>query len=270
MRRRDLISPGFLYYALMAAFLYLPIALLIVFSFNDGRTLTFPLKGFTTRWYEQMLGTRELIDALWNSIALGIVSSIVATALGTLAGIGVSRFDFPGKRAFLALASMPLVIPYVVIGVALLLLFKTINPDLQLSLWTVGVGHVVINIPYCMLIVASRLAGFDAHLEEAAMDLGATYWGTLARVTLPIAAPAIVSAFLSSFTTSFDEFAVSFFLIGTESTLPIYLYSQLRFPSRLPLIVALAAVIIVASIILVIFSEALRRVGRPASRTAEA
>lgn len=270
MQHRRLLSPGFAYYVLIAVFLYAPILLLIVFSFNDARTLAFPLKGFTTKWYEQLLQQRELLDALKNSIVLGIISSIVATALGTLAGIGIARFDFPGRNAFMAFASMPLIIPYVVIGVALLLLFKSIDPNLQLSLWTVGVGHVVINIPYCMLIVASRLAGFDAHLEEAAMDLGASYAGTLVRVTLPIAAPAIVSAFLSSFTTSFDEFAVSFFLIGTESTLPIYLYSQLRFPSRLPLIVALAAVIMIASIGLVVFSEWLRRIGQPSARRSEA
>jgi spermidine/putrescine transport system permease protein len=266
MRRRALIAPGFVYYLLMAAFLYAPILLLVVFSFNDSRILQFPLKGFTLEWYESMFVSRELLDALSNSVLLGIFSSIVATLLGTLAALGIARFNFPGRSAFLALASMPLVIPYVVIGVSLLLLFKSLNPDAPLSLWTVGIGHVVINVPYTMLIVASRLAGFDSNLEEAAMDLGTSYWGALARVTLPISAPAILSAFLSSFTTSFDEFAVSFFLIGTESTLPIYLYSQLRFPNRLPIIVALAAVIMVASVLLVVFSEWLRRLGQPGAR----
>jgi spermidine/putrescine transport system permease protein len=131
----------------------------------------------------------------------------------------------------------------------------------------VGAGHVVINIPYTMLIVASRLAGFEANLEEAAMDLGSSYWGTLARITLPICAPAIVSAFLSSFTTSFDEYAITVFLIGTESTLPVYLYSQLRFPSRLPIIVTLAALIMIASVLIIVFAEWLRRVGQPPERT---
>ena len=266
MRRRDLLSPGFIYYALLTLFLYAPILLLILFSFNDGRSLTFPLKGFTLKWYEELLGARELLDALGNSLVLGLASSVVATALGTLAAIGIARFNFPGRSAFLAVAAMPMVIPYVVLGVALLILFKTINPDAPLSLWTVGVGHVVINIPYVMLIVASRLAGFEANLEEAAMDLGLTYWGTLMRVTLPISAPAILSAFLSSFTTSFDEFAVSFFLIGTESTLPIYLYSQLRFPSRLPLVVTLTAFVMIGSVLMVVFAEWLRRMGQPAAR----
>jgi spermidine/putrescine transport system permease protein len=126
----------------------------------------------------------------------------------------------------------------------------------------VGVGHVVISLPYVILIVAARLAGFPESLEEAAMDLGASYWGALTRVTLPICAPAILAAFLTSFTISFDEFAVSFFLTGSESTLPIYLYSQLRFPNRLPIVVTLAAIVMVASIGLLILSEWLRRRGR--------
>jgi spermidine/putrescine transport system permease protein len=182
-----------------------------------------------------------------------------------MAAIGVMRFQFRGRSAFLALASMPLVIPYVVLGVGLLILFDQVG--LRLSLWTVGLGHVIINVPYVMLIVASRLAGFDASLEEAAMDLGATYWMTLARVTLPISAPALISAFLMSFTTSFDEFALAFFLIGNETTLPVYLYSQLRFPSRLPLVVTLAAILMVISIVIVVAAEWLRRIGQTNEET---
>jgi spermidine/putrescine transport system permease protein len=123
------------------------------------------------------------------------------------------------------------------------------------------VGHTIVNIPYVMLIVAARLSGFANNLEEAAMDLGATYWGTLMRVTLPISMPALVAAFLSSFTLSFDEFSLAFFLAGTQNTLPVYLYSLLRFPSRLPLAITTAAVVISVSIIILLFSEWLRRIG---------
>jgi spermidine/putrescine transport system permease protein len=112
-----------------------------------------------------------------------------------------------------------------------------------------------------MLIVAARLSGFANNLEEAAMDLGATYWGTLMRVTLPISMPALMAAFLSSFTLSFDEFSLAFFLAGTENTLPVYLYSQLRFPNRLPLAVTTAAVVIAVSVIILLLSEWLRRLG---------
>jgi spermidine/putrescine transport system permease protein len=262
--RRGLPSAGALYFALVVAFLYLPIALLIIFSFNSSPTLAFPLKGLTLRWYGELLAARELLGALRNSLVVAALSSLAATILGTMAAIALVRFEFPGRGAFLALASMPLVIPYVVLGVALLIAFSQLG--VRLSLATVALGHVIISFPYVLLIVASRLAGFEANLEEAAMDLGESYWGTLRRVTLPMAAPALVAAYLNAFTTSFDEFALSFFLAGNETTLPIYLYSQLRFPARLPLVVALAALLMTASVALLLLSEWLRRLGPPTGR----
>lgn len=264
MRSSSFFSFGFAYYLLLAFFLYLPILLLILFSFNDSTLLVFPLKGFTLKWYTALTTARELIESVKNSVLVALGSSLVSVILGAMAAIAIARFGFPGRGFFLAIASLPLVIPYVVLGVALLLLFAQF--DVKLSLFTVAAAHVVINVPYVMLIVAARLAGFEQNLEEAAMDLGATYWGTLMRVTLPISAPALVAAFLSSFTTSFDEFALAFFLTGTDNTLPIYLYSQLRFPNRLPLVVTLAAVIMLVSVVLVVFSEWLRRVGTTPSK----
>lgn len=259
MRTRPILSFGFAYYLVLAFFLYLPILLLVIFSFNDSTILVFPLKGFTLKWYTQMLNARELLDAVRNSVLVGLASSVIAVVLGGMAAIAISRFEFPGRGFFLGVSSLPLVIPYVVLGVALLLLFA--QTGVQLSLFTVAAAHTVINIPYVMLIVAARLAGFEQNLEEAAMDLGATYWVTLMRITLPISAPALIASFLSSFTTSFDEFALAFFLTGTDNTLPVYLYSQLRFPNRLPLVVTLAAIIMLVSVVLIVFSEWLRRVG---------
>ena len=159
MQRRDVLSPGFLYFVMLTLFLYAPIVVLVVFSFNDSRTLVFPLRGFTLRWYGELAGARELLAAVVNSVVLGLMSSVVATGLGTAAAIGIARHNFPGRRFFLAVSAMPMVIPYVVLGVALLILFSWWG--VPLSLWTVGVAHVVINVPYAMLIVASRLAGFD-------------------------------------------------------------------------------------------------------------
>ncbi len=260
MKLRHVFSPGGLYFMLLVLFLYLPILVLIVFSFNDSTLMILPLKGFTLQWYKEMFEAKELLKAVRNSLVLGLVASAVSTTLGTMAAIALMRFHFPGRGLFLAVASMPMVIPYVVLGVALLIMFGSLG--VPLSLWTVGVGHVIIDVPYVILIVAARLAGFPPSLEEAAMDLGATYWGTLRRVTIPICAPAILSGFLSSFTTSFDEFAVSFFLTGTDATLPIYLYSQLRFPNRLPIVVTLASIVMVASMILLAFSEWLRARGQ--------
>lgn len=248
------------YYWLFVLFLYLPIAILIIFSFNDSKVLTFPLKGFTLQWYYELLQARELLSAVMNSLILAIISSLIATILGTLGALAITRLNFPGRSTFLTLATMPLVIPYIVLGVALLILFELIH--MPLSLWTVGLGHIIINMPYVMLIVAARLSGFEQSLEEAAQDLGANYWQTMVRITLPIAAPALISAFLMSFTTSFDEFALAFFLTGNQATLPIYLYSQLRFPNRLPLVVSLASVIMLVSIALLVIAEWLRGFGK--------
>ncbi|MER2599439.1 MAG: ABC transporter permease [Caldilineales bacterium] len=272
---KQLRSFNFWYFVLFTMALYLPILLLVIFSFNDAKALVLPLQGFTTKWYGEMLRSRELLSAVWNSVVVGVASSLIATILGTAAAIGVVRYKFPGRNLFMAIAAMPMVIPYVVLAVAMLLLFTEFNTLLQsinrnwsipLSLWTVTLGHVIINIPLVLLIVAARLIGMEKNLEEAAMDLGATYWGTLARVTLPIAFPAMAAAFLTSFTTSFDEFALAFFLIGPDPTLPVYIYSQLRFPSRLPVVVTMAAVIMVASVLLIVLSEYLRRLGNAPAR----
>lgn len=255
---------GWLYYLVMAVFLYLPIVFLIIFSFNDSIVLALPLKGFTLDWYREILVNPELIASMGNTVVVGVAASFAATLLGGMAAIAVSRYSFRGQRLFASVATFPMVIPYLVLGVALLLMFNALG--IQLSLWTVGIGHVVINVPYTMLIIGARITGFAANLEEASMDLGETYWGTLRRITLPIAAPALMAAFLSSLTTSFDEFALTFFLTGTENTLPIYLYSLMRFPNKLPLAITVAAIVIVASSILLVFSEWLRNVGTPSGK----
>lgn len=258
MKRR--VSPGSIYYWLLVLFLYLPFVVLLIFSFNDDRAMRFPLTGFTFNWYREMFSSGELLQAARNSVFVGIWSSLLATVLGTMAAIAVVRFDFRGKGPLLTVAALPLVIPSVVVGVALLILYRQLV-NVELSLWTVGLGHVVVNIPIVMLIVAARLAGFPDNLEEAAMDLGSSYWGALLRVTLPMSAPALFAAFLTAFTTSFDEYAMSVFLVGTDATLPVYMYSLLRFPRRLPVVVALGTLIMVASIVVIFAAERMRRVG---------
>ncbi len=261
LRLKALLSPGLFYYLFLGLFLYLPIILLVIFSFNDSPVMSFPLKGFTLEWYRQLFQADELLKAVGNSLLVAFFSSLGSTILGAMAAIAITRFKFPGRDLFVSIGTLPLVIPYVVLGVAMLILFNAVG--IPLSLWTVGAGHILINIPYVMLIVSARLAGFEKNLEEASMDLGATYWETLFRVTLPIAAPALLAGFLSSFTTSFDEFALSFFLTGTDNTLPVYLYSQLRFPKRLPLVITLASIVMVVSVALLLFTEWLRRIGQP-------
>lgn len=262
--RSSRFSPFVVYYWLVTFILFLPILLLIIFSFNDSVTLVFPLKGFTLEWYRQLFRNSELIESVRTSILLGLGSSLVATALGAMGAIAMVRFDFPGKSLFLSVAAMPLVIPYVILGVSLLIMFHQVG--VPPSAWAAGLGHVVISIPYALLVIASRLVGFPKNLEEAAMDLGCTYWGALLRVTLPISLPALIAAFLMCFTISFDEFAIASFLVGTQPTLPVYLYSQLRFPTRLPLVVSMAAILMIGSMVMILLSEWLRRLGQTAPR----
>jgi spermidine/putrescine transport system permease protein len=259
-------SPGSIYFVVVCVLLYLPIFLLIIFSFNDATALVFPLKGFTLKWYGKLFENRELLRAVGNSVSIGLGSSLIATILGTMGAIAVVRFKLPGRSAFLAVAALPLVIPYVILGVSLLVLFNEIG--IPLSAFAAGTAHVIISIPYAMLIVASRLAGFPDNLEEAAMDLGASYWGALLRVTIPICFPALLAAFLLCFTMSFDEYAIASFLVGTDATLPVYLYSQLRFPTRLPMVVALAAILMTVTMAVMLFTEWLRRAGQASTRKA--
>jgi spermidine/putrescine transport system permease protein len=237
--------------------LYLPIAILFVFSVNSGTTLSFPLKGFTLDWYSKLFEADAVLRAARNSLVVAVGSSLAATLLGAMVALLTTRYEFRGKNVLLALAVLPLIVPFIVLGVALLLLFNFLH--VSRSLWTVGLAHTVVALPYTVLIIASRLAGFNANLEEAAMDLGADYLTTIRRIILPIAAPALISAWLTAFTVSFDEFALALFLAGTEPTFPVYLFSQLRFANRLPIMIALAVLLMVGTLTLVLLAERIRR-----------
>ena len=237
--------------------LYLPIVLLFVFSINANTSLTFPLKGFTVDWYAKLFQSTNLLHSIVNSVIVAITSSILATALGTMVAILLSRFDFRGKGLLTGLAIMPLIVPYVVLAVALLILFHALG--ITLSLGTVAAAHALVALPYATLIVLARLLGFERELEEASMDLGATYLATIRLVILPIAAPAIVSAWITAFTVSFDEFALALFLAGRDPTFPVYLYGQLRYANVLPVLIAAAVLIMAASLILLAAAERIRR-----------
>ena len=245
------------YYWLMIGLLYLPIAVLFVFSMNANTTLTFPLKGFTTDWYAKVFSTPALLRAIGNSLIVAIISSVGATVLGSMLAVVLSRFEFRGRGILTGLAVLPLIVPYVVLAVALLILFHAVG--IQLSLVTIGVAHVIVALPYTTLIVLARLIGFDRQLEDAAMDLGATYPATIRLVILPIAAPAIVAAWLTAFTVSFDEFALALFLAGRDPTFPVYLYGQLRFAQTLPVLIATAVLLMAVTIALLVVADTVRR-----------
>jgi spermidine/putrescine transport system permease protein len=246
------------YYAGLLLLLYLPIIVLFLFSLNANTSLTFPLRGLTLNWYSQLFAADAVLRAARNSFVVAAGSSLAATLLGTMVSILAVRYQFRGKAVLLALTLLPLIVPFIVLAVALLLLFATL--DIGRSLWTVGVAHTVVALPYTVLIIMARLAGFDPTIEEAAMDLGADYPTTLRRVVLPLVAPAMVSAWLTAFTVSFDEFALALFLAGTEATFPVYLFSQLRFANRLPVMIAMAVLVMLGTLTLVVVAERIRRV----------
>jgi spermidine/putrescine transport system permease protein len=257
MNERRSPLPLSLYYFALIAFLYLPIVVLFLFSINANTTLSFPLKGLTLDWYQKLFQADAVLRAARNSLIVASGSSFAATILGTMVSILMMRYQFKSKNLLLALAALPLIVPYVVLGVALLLLFSVLHVDR--SLLTVGIAHTVVALPYTLLIIASRLAGFDSSIEEAAMDLGADYPTTLRRVVLPLILPAMVSAWLTAFTVSFDEFALALFLAGTQPTFPVYLFSQLRFANRLPIMIALAVLLMMGTLTLVFIAERYRQ-----------
>ena len=246
------------FFALVVVFLYAPIVILLVFSFNDSELPSFPLSGFTLHWYHQFLTNSELRAALETSAIVAALSSIGAVVLGILASIALARRPFVGKSPVTALLLSPLVIPYVVLGVSLLLLFHRLG--ISLSILTVVIGHILISLPYTILVLLPRLQQIDVSLEEAAYDLGAGRFLTFRSIVFPLILPAVVSAYLIAFTTSFGEYAVASFVVGSRATFPIYLYSAVRFPTQLPQVIAVAVVVMIASIIVVLGAEIGRRI----------
>jgi spermidine/putrescine transport system permease protein len=249
----------FAYAVLYLAFLYVPVLFLPLFSFNDSVFIAFPLSGFTTQWYWEMAQDGAMLHALGNSLEVGAITATISTMLGLLAAKALTRYRVPGGGALLAFTSLPLFIPDIVLGISLLILLS--QAGIALSLLTVIAGHCLICVPFAITVLMSRLEGFDKSLEEASLDLGESGWMTFWRVTFPLALPGIVSSLLLTFIVSFDEFLIAYFLAGNEATLPIYIWGQLRFPYKLPAVLALGALILVASALLVVFAEWVRSLG---------
>jgi spermidine/putrescine transport system permease protein len=241
-------------------FLYGPVLLLPVFSFNDSIFAAFPLKGFTVKWYEEMVENAALMGALGNSLKVGAAVSVISTILGLLAAKSLTRYYLPGRGPVTGLILLPLVVPSIVLGLGLLILVIHVL-GVQPSLLTIIAGHVLIAVPFAMLVMISRLEGFDRNLEEASIDLGENAWQTFWRITFPLALPGILASLLLCFTTSFDEFLLAFFLAGNEATLPLFIWGQLRYPNKLPSVMALGSCILAVSFLVVAFSERLRRRG---------
>ncbi len=241
------------------AFLYLPVLFLPLFSFNNSHFIAFPLSGFTIRWYSELFADDAMLHALGNSLEVGAATALLATLLGLLAAKAVTQYRLRGTTALLGFVSLPLFIPDIVLGISLLLLLGVIG--FPLSLAAVVLGHASLCVPFAITVLIARLEGFDRNLEEASADLGEGAWMSFWRVTFPLMLPGIAASLLLTFITSFDEFLLAYFLSGTEATLPVYIWGQLRFPDRLPTVLALGALILVASVALVILAEWTRNLG---------
>jgi spermidine/putrescine transport system permease protein len=245
------------YFIVLILLLYLPIGLLFLFSFNSNTFLAFPMQGFTIHWYQEALSDAALLGAARNSVIVGALAASVATAIGFAVSVAVVRFRFRGRAGLVGLAGLPLIVPFIVLGVSLFLLFVFVG--VPRSLLTIAIGHTVVATPFAALICLARMLGLDANLEDAAMDLGATYRTTLRRVVVPLMGPSLLSAWLTCFIVSFDEVAIALFLAGGDPTFPIFLYGQLRFAQRLPVLIAMAVMLMVATVTLTLIAF---RVGR--------
>ncbi len=251
MRRRrwSLATTGRLYLAAVLLFLYVPIVVMAVMSFNASKLYRLPVDWSLT-WYAALAHNDRLIDAGLNSLWVALVTTVIATALGTAASLAFFRYDFKGKRILQLLLFLPIAIPWLIIGTAMLVFFFWIG--LGRGLHAMVLGHVALALPYVIVVVSARLKSFDPHLEEAARSLGASPWQATRRITFPWIAPGLVAAALFAFAVSFDQFVISYFLSAPGmNTLPVEIYTAIR-KGFTPEINAISTIVIVVSMALLL------------------
>jgi len=250
-----------LYAVIFLIALYAPVLFLPLFSFNDSLYVRFPLKEFTFKWYVELFQREPVWNALMNSVRIGVVVAVLSTAMGVFAAKAITRYRIPGRGTLVGFIMLPLVVPLIIFGVALLVLLSQLG--VPLSLYTVAIGHMIICLPFSVATLIPRFEGFDRAIEEASADLGENAWWTFWRVTFPMVFPGVVASLMLTFTVSFDEFIMAFFLSGTQPTLPMYIWGQLRFPQEFPSILALASMIIAMSFVLVFLGQWINRGAQP-------
>jgi len=241
------------------AFLYAPILILVIFSFNASKFVTATWSGFTLDWYKELFSDAALGMALRNSLYIAVVGTLVSTVFGTMAALAMERYKFRGKLAFDALLYLPIIIPDIAMAVMLLLFF--VMTKIPLGKTTIIISHIAFNISFVAVVVRARLAQFDRSLEEAAQDLYANNWETFRRVTLPLIMPGILGGALLAFTLSLDDFVITFFTSGPGSTtLPLRIYSMVKLGVT-PEINALSSIMILISFFLVFLSFRMQKGG---------
>lgn len=257
-------------------FLYTPIVIIALFSFSAGRSAS-QLEGLSVKWYGRALNNPFVMDALGNSLMVAFISATLASVLGTLAAVGLQGMRGPARAFFDAIIYIAVMIPGIVIGIATLIalvtVFGVLNPWL-LAIWpkgyaaptlSMGMGsliaaHTMFTLALVIIIVRARLTGLDSALTEASADLYATPFGTFRQITLPLIAPAVLAGFLLSFTFSFDDFIIAFFVAGSETTLPIYIFSSIR-RGITPEVNAIGTMVMVASLVLLVIAQLILRRG---------
>ncbi|MEM1948350.1 MAG: ABC transporter permease [Candidatus Caldarchaeum sp.] len=233
---------------------YLPLVLIILFSFNDGIYFILPFKGFTLRWYEQLFQDPTFLGSILNSVIIATATSTLSTAIGIPGAFAFVKLH--RKTLFSGFVIIPFIVPWLVIGVSCLVFFHIIG--LALSMYTAVLSHVIYSIPLVVLILVSRLIILSPNYEKASMDLGANELTTFLYVTFPLIYPSVAVAALITFLWSFDNFTVTFFTIGTQTTFPIWVWGSLRHPANVPVITAASAIVIVVGSIIVYLLESFR------------
>jgi ABC-type spermidine/putrescine transport system permease subunit II len=237
-------------------FLYVPIAILVLYSFNEARQ-TAIWTGFTIDWYRRLLDNDLILRAVKNSLIVASVTTVITTLAGTMVALALARFQFLGKPATQAALYLPVIVPEVVIGAAMVTFYGVVQ--LRLSLTTVVIAHVAFCISYVTIVVRARLAGFDRSLEEAASDLGAGPWDTFRRVTLPIILPGVVAGALLVFTVSIDDYVITSFVAGVgATTLPLQIYSMLKVGVT-PEVNAVSTLLLLLTVVLIAIAQRLQQ-----------
>lgn len=250
-------------------FLYAPIVILVVFSFNDSRR-NIVWQGFTTDYYVRAAQNASLIEAFGNSLVIALVSTVLSTVIGALLALGLWRFRFPGRAALDGASALPIVIPEICMGVSLLVFFNRIGWPAglpwPLSLTPIVIGHVAFSFPFVAVVVRARMAGFDRSLEEASKDLGASEWQTFWNVTVPYMKPGLIAGGLLAMTLSLDDFVITFFTSGPGTlTFPVQVYSMVRFGAT-PEVNAASTILIALTVVLTVVAVRWQRPDKEAAK----
>ncbi len=245
--------------------IYLPIFILIVFSFNNSKIPGLPWRGFTLKWYSEIGKNDVLVHSLINSILVAFIVTVFSLIIGVLAARAMTKFHYKLRSLFTGFVSIPFVMPWMLIGIALLLFFNLVK--LKLSLFTVIISHISFDVPLVAVLVSSRLSKYDYSVEEASRDLGASPIETFFLVTLPIIAPSLIAAGIFAFSWSFDAFYITHFVSGSQVFFPTWVWSALRYPNKLPLINAVSSLVLVVELIVISVAEIIRVRDEGASET---